>query len=219
MNRTDGVQADLYEKVLEHARREIDEASGKIEDLRLTLQLLEARVEAAKSVYEAVAARLNLEDELEGEPEAQAYPVAPPEQAPEPPEEPEVVAAPPVQHQPVQRPPAPEPPEEPVLQAPAVEQAPVVAEQTPVPEIPAEAPVPQAATEGSGNGNGGFSMDLIRRHFEQKGEVATDQAPPSPSSDQATKPAGNSAFPELSEAERKLIEEHMRSRAESERKG
>ena len=183
MNRTDGVQADLYEKVLEHARREIDEASGKIEDLRLTLQLLEARVEAAKSVYEAVAARLNLEDELEGEPEAQAYPVAPPEQAP------------------------------------VVEQVPAVAEQTPVPEISAEAPVAQAATEGSGNGNGGFSMDLIRRHFEQKGDVATDQAPPSPSSGQAAKPAGNSAFPELSEAERKLIEEHMRSRAESERKG
>jgi|SaaInl7_200m_RNA_FD_contig_41_128335_length_1041_multi_14_in_0_out_0_2 outer membrane biosynthesis protein TonB len=219
MNRTDGVQADLYEKVLEHARREIDEASGKIEDLRLTLQLLEARVEAAKSVYEAVAARLNLEDELEGEPEAQAYPVAPPEQAPEPPEEPEVVAPPPVQHQPVQPLPAPEPPEEPVLQAPVVEQVPAVAEQTPVPEISAEAPVAQAATEGSGNGNGGFSMDLIRRHFEQKGDVATDQAPPSPSSGQAAKPAGNSAFPELSEAERKLIEEHMRSRAESERKG
>ncbi len=31
--------------------------------------------------------------------------------------------------------------------------------------------------------------------------------------------SGGSAFPELSEAERKLIEEHMRSRAEAERKG
>jgi outer membrane biosynthesis protein TonB len=220
MNRTDGVQADLYEKVLEHARREIDEASGKIEDLRLTLQLLEARVEAAKSVYEAVAARLNLEDELEGEPEVQAYPVAPPEQAPEPPEEPEVQAPPPVQQQPAQPPPAPEPP---VLQTAVVEPVPAVVEQAALPETPAEAPVPQAAAEGSGNGNGGFSMDLIRRHFEQKDDVAADQAPapvgPAASADAVAKPAGNAAFPELSEAERKLIEEHMRSRAESERKG
>jgi len=53
----------LYEQVLEHAQREIDDASGKIEELRKSLALLDARVEAAKSVYEAVAARLNLEDE------------------------------------------------------------------------------------------------------------------------------------------------------------
>ena len=208
MNRTDGVQADLYEKVLEHARREIDEASGKIEEIRLTLQLLEARVEAAKSVYEAVAARMNLEDELEGESAVQAYPVAPPpEQAPEPPEEPEI--------QPqfaAQPPPILEPPEEPVAQT-------SIEEQPPPPQVPAEVAAQQAATEGPGNGNGGFSMDLIRRHFEQKGGVPADQAPAAPPVEPAPKPSGNSAFPELSEAERKLIEEHMRSRAESERKG
>jgi hypothetical protein len=184
MNRPNSVQSDLYEKVLEHARREIDEASGKIEELRGSLQLLEARVEAAKSVYEAVAARLNLEDELEGESEAPVYAAAPPpEQAPEPPEEPEA--------QPL---PAPEPPEE-------------------------SEPAPEAASEGSGNG--GFSMDLIRRHFEQKGRAASDAPTDIASGDEAPESgsSGNSAFPELSEAERKLIEEHMRSRAEAERKG
>lgn len=188
MSRPSSVQSDLYEKVLEHARREIDEASGKIEELRRSLQLLEARVEAAKSVYEAVAARLNLEDELEGETDPQAYAAPPPpEQAPEPPEESDL-----------QPPPAPEPPEE------------------------AE-PSPEEEPEESGNGSGGFSMDLIRRHFEQKGRAEADtDAPAEPAGGgNARRPGapGNSAFPELSEAERKLIEEHMRSRAEAERKG
>ncbi len=128
MNRPVGVQADLYEQVLEHARREIDEASGKIEELRRTLQLLDARVEAAKSVYEAVAARLNLEDELEEE--SEAYPVSPPpEQAPEPPEEPAAEAAP--------------------------DLAPPT--QSEAPDPPAE-PIESAGPEKSGNGSGGFNM-------------------------------------------------------------
>ena len=57
---------------------------------------------------------------------------------------------------------------------------------------------------------------MIRRHFEQKSE-----AQPMPKEEEPEEPgsSGGSAFPELSEAERKLIEEHMRSRAEAERKG
>ena len=51
-------------------------------------------------------------------------------------------------------------------------------------------------------------MDLIRRHLEGKTSVEEDSASPEPT-------AANPAFPELSEAERKLIEEHMRSRQES----
>jgi translation initiation factor IF-2 len=210
MNRPADVQADLYEKVLDHARREIDEASGKIEEIQRTLRLLEARVEAAKSVYEAVAARLNLEDELEEESESPAFvPAPPPEQAPEPPEEseapaeraPETAPAPAPVAESVAEPAAQAQPEPPPFEAP--------------PEIP-EVPAEPAEADKSGNGSGGFSMDLIRRHFEQKAEAqaATEDEKPA-----KAEPAGGSAFPELSEAERKLIEEHMRSRAEAERKG
>ena len=97
MNQSNGRRGTLYEQVLDYARREIDEASSKIAELRRTLRLLEARVEAAKSVYESVAARLNLEDELEEGVAFQeaAYPDTPPPlQAPEPPEEPEDVGIP-----------------------------------------------------------------------------------------------------------------------------
>ena len=90
MDQADGKRGTLYEQVLEYARRETDEASSKIEELQRTLRLLEARVEAAKSVYESVAARLNLEDELEEGTELQevSYPDAPPPPpAPEPPED------------------------------------------------------------------------------------------------------------------------------------
>lgn len=54
----------VYEQVLDFARREIEEASAEMDELRQALRRLEGRVEAAKSVYEAVATRLNLEDEL-----------------------------------------------------------------------------------------------------------------------------------------------------------
>jgi DNA repair exonuclease SbcCD ATPase subunit len=63
MNGSNGRQGSLYEQTLEYARREIDEASAQISRLREHLSYLEARMEAAKSVYEAVAARLNIEDE------------------------------------------------------------------------------------------------------------------------------------------------------------
>jgi len=64
MNGSNGRGSSLYEQTLEYARREIDEASAQIVQLREHLSCLEARVEAAKSVYEAVAARLNIEDEI-----------------------------------------------------------------------------------------------------------------------------------------------------------
>lgn len=62
-----GERNDLYEQVLEHARREIDASVSQVEELRRALGLLEARVEAAKAVYEAAAARLNLQDESDGQ--------------------------------------------------------------------------------------------------------------------------------------------------------
>ncbi len=193
MATSNGRRSCVYDQVLDQARREIDEASSKIDEVRRTLHLMEARAEAAKAVYEAVAARLNLEDELQDETAFQEapYPDSPP---------------------PVQ---APEPPEE------TVSVEPVANEQ-----------------------ESGFSMDLIRRHLEQKssgtqeaelpppGELpepppveeqivqsAITEAPKSePAAEDSAEPSGG-AFPELSEAERRLIEEHMRSRAEAERKG
>lgn len=59
--------SDLYEEVLEHARREIESSASQVEELRRALGMLEARVEAAKAVYEAAAARLNLQDESDGQ--------------------------------------------------------------------------------------------------------------------------------------------------------
>ena len=96
MIQPNGRRGTLYEQVLEFARKEIDEASSKLSELRQTLRLLEARVEAAKSVYESVAARLNLEDELEDGADFQEpiYEAPTPVQAPEPPEEPEPVEPP-----------------------------------------------------------------------------------------------------------------------------
>ena len=113
------------------------------------------------------------------------------------------------------------------------------------PEPPEEIDPPEAPANGQ---DSGFSMDLIRRHLEQKSTVdsVTEMPVPAPESlpeplpveDQIvqsvesqlsgaeSEPVSDEkadgkggAFPELSEAERRLIEEHMRSRAEAERKG
>ena len=193
MATSNGRRSSVYDQVLDQARREIDEASSKIDEARRTLHLMEARAEAAKAVYEAVAARLNLEDELQDETAFQEapYPDSPP---------------------PVQ---APEPPEETVSAEPAANEQ-----------------------------ESGFSMDLIRRNLEQKssGTQAAELPPPEelpepppveeqivqsaiteapksePVAEDSAEPSGG-AFPELSEAERRLIEEHMRIRAEAERKG
>lgn len=67
MEDANGERDDLYEEVLEHARREVDTSASQVEELRRALGLLEARVEAAKAVYEAAAARLNLQDESDGQ--------------------------------------------------------------------------------------------------------------------------------------------------------
>ena len=67
MEDANGDRDDLYEEVLEHARREIDASASRVDQMRRALGLLEARVEAAKAVYEAAAARLNLQDESYGQ--------------------------------------------------------------------------------------------------------------------------------------------------------
>ncbi len=64
MNGSNGRPGSLYEQTLECARREIDEASAEVTKIKDRLMGLEARMEAAKAVYEAVAARLNIEDEI-----------------------------------------------------------------------------------------------------------------------------------------------------------
>lgn len=188
----------LYEQVLDFARREIEDASSKIEELRHSLNLLEARVEAAKSVYEAVAARLNLEDELEGEAmrDLPAYAEAPL--------------------------PAPEPPEEVVQEQDAsVTEVPESASQTAAEDaFLARQPVSRPQAEGAG-GNGtsdGFAMDLIRRHLDAR-EAASrkaEQVPPKPASVPAAKAEQPSAegYPGLSETDRALISEYLRSKRE-----
>ena len=85
----------VYERVLDFARREIEEASAEMDELRRALRRLEERVEAAESVYEAVAARLNLEDELAEEADGDGLPDLPlPEESAALPEESEPQAEP-----------------------------------------------------------------------------------------------------------------------------
>ena len=96
MTTPDGNSADMiYEQILDNARREIEDALAIIDELRQSIRQVEARVEAAQSIYNAVTARLNLEDELAEEIHLDIPPVAPPEVAPEPvpPSEPEEPAA------------------------------------------------------------------------------------------------------------------------------
>lgn len=158
--------ATLYEQVLDFARKEIEDASSQMEELRRALHLVEARVEAAKSVYESVAARLNLEDELEDEAQLGLTELShnasvsqqntPPAFAPQPsestppvakaPEEPPVFApepplAPPTPAPPVAKQPA---PEEPPVFAPEPA-APVPQQSAPVPAPPQQAPAPAPA--------------------------------------------------------------------------
>lgn len=86
MTAPDGGSADiLYEQVLDYARREIEDALAIMDELRQSIRQVEARVEAAQSIYNAVTARLNLEDELTEEIHLDALPpVESPEVAPEP---------------------------------------------------------------------------------------------------------------------------------------
>ena len=240
----------LYEQVLEFAHGEIDDASSKIAELRRSLHLLEARVEAAKSVYESVAARLNLEDEQEDS-AAYAYDVSPPPQVPEPPTaspaETAPAAAPPSVPQPAPpapavpfAPPAPEPglqseppaPAVPFVPPPAPEPQPEASApvaQPPGPGLPEERPADETPAPSSNGASEGFSVDLIKRHLEQRAQRASvsEQAPrpapppPTPAPEAASKPDPESepksesgGFPGLSEADRALIGEYLRSKRE-----
>ena len=87
MSAPDGDSSDiLYGQVLDNARREIEDALAIIDELRQSIRQVEARVEAAQSIYNAVTARLNLEDELAEEIHLDTLPsVELPEVVPEPP--------------------------------------------------------------------------------------------------------------------------------------
>ena len=84
MAQPDDGRGNLYEQVLEYAKREMDEAASKMDEIKQSLELLEARVEAAKAVYQAVASRLNLEDEADGPGIQVSFPEVP-AHVPEPP--------------------------------------------------------------------------------------------------------------------------------------
>ncbi len=200
MAQPDDGRGNIYEQVLEYAKREMDEAASKMEEIKQSLQLLEARVEAAKAVYQAVASRLNVEDEAEGSVFETSYPDAP-VQVPEPP--PEAVEAPvasdekasaSVQDAPASTNGSPLP-SSPVegeslsdldlirqhLDARAERETETVVESRAVNPIRESAPAP---SEPSSETDDSFSMQLIRQHLEQKakmGEVAPE-APKTPES-------------------------------------
>ena len=155
MAQLDDGRGNLYEQVLEYAKKEMDEAASKMAEIQQSIHLLEARVEAAKAVYQAVASRLNLEDESEGASLDQSYPDVP-VPAPEPP--PAVPA------------PAPAPAPEPEAQiaaapTPAPETQPSVAEPQPT-ESPVEQPSPEPT-----------DLDMIRQHLAAKADAEATSAP------------------------------------------
>jgi hypothetical protein len=201
MATSNGRRSSVYDQVLDQARREIDEASSKIDEVRRTLHLMEARAEAAKAVYEAVAARLNLEDELQDEAAFQEAPYPdspPPVQAPEPPEE--TVSAEPAANE-----------QESGFSMDLIRRH---LEQKSSGTQEAELPPPGELPEPPPG-----ELPEPPPVEEQIVQSAITEAPKSePAAEDSAEPSGG-AFPELSEAERRLIEEHMRSRAEAERKG
>ena len=239
MKPADHTSGHLYEQVLELAKREIDEAAGQLEELKRSIQLVEARVEAAKSIYESVAARMNLEDEGESG-YASAYQELPRE-VPEPPE-PVEQSAPNALMNTVTNTVSPEPPsEEPV---PAASSVAVPAEppsddlglirqhlaqkldgngsthetnNTPAAPAPLSPP-----SDASGDDKDAFSMELIRRHLAEKDQTEVPASAPAPPI--ASQPSSVEAKPEpvaptpepsqggLSEADRELIGAYLRSK-------
>ena len=255
MNGSNGRPSSLYEQTLECARREIDEASAEVAQIRDRLMGLEARMEAAKAVYEAVAARLNIEDEInEASPEEVEEQILEPSTPPLSQEEISRIlqaqkSAPTSPQAPATQPQAPAPAaQEPAglpssesdlirqhLQAragaPATQpQAPAPAAQEPAslpssesdlirqhlqaragaPATQPQAPAP-AAQESSGMPPS--ESDLIRQHLQaQSGaESASPKASVAEPKPSTPAPAGG-----LNEEDRKLIEEHLRRRIESE---
>ena len=181
MNGSNGRHSSLYEQTLDYARREIDDASAQITKLRERLSYLEARMEAAKAVYEAVAARLNVEDEI-GEPEeAETRHQAEPSSV--------------VSREEISR----------LLHA-----------QEPPPREIAPPP-PAAAPSREPVGLSTAEMDLIRRHLEAQRPAAPSLPPPEPAPAVAAAPARRGASGGLSDEDRRLIEEHLRRRIETER--
>lgn len=161
MAQPDDGRGNLYEQVLEYAKREMDEAASKMGEIKQSLELLEARVEAAKAVYQAVASRLNLEDEADGSAFETSYPDTP-VQAPEPPpatvEEVDVStaeASTPVQQE-------------------TVSDDPVSSNGSTEPPAPADAP-------------NVVDLNLIRQHLSERAEREAD--PPAPNPVSAPEPA------------------------------
>ena len=188
MAQPDDDRGNLYEQVLEYAKREMDEAAAKMGDMEQSLQLLEARVEAAKAVYQAVASRLNLEDEADNSGFEASFPGIP-LQAPEPPtldlENPSEIPKPKTALDPVTESPANKPfvqeeanassaqPDkskseklsdlDPFREHLAVKTA--TTEDQESPEPAAASPVAESAASENENS---FSVQLIREHLEKK---------------------------------------------------
>jgi hypothetical protein len=211
----------LYEQVLDFARREIEDASSQMDGLRQLLRPVEARVEAAKSVYEAVATRLNLEDELEeeaqvsnmpsmvpppvepprAEPKVSSPPSVPEPSAPAPPAPTPLISTP-VPSEPVSRPTPPSQPESvPPLAphaaphaAPQASPEPISAASDPAPPAVPPPASPPSAEPGNNGASDGFSMDLIRKHLEERDKTAQNAAQAPPRRPEAPKSAPSAAF-------------------------
>ncbi len=189
MNGSNGRPSSLYEQTLECARREIDEASAEIAQMRDRLMGLEARMEAAKAVYEAVAARLNIEDEINEAPPEEVE-----EQIPEP-------STPPLSQEEISR----------LLHAQKSVQPPIREAPT-APQAPAPQPNPVAQEP---IGLPSSESDLIRQHLQARSGAET--APQAPATQpQAPAPQPNPVAQEptgLRSSESDLIRQHLQARA------
>jgi hypothetical protein len=163
MAQPDDGRGNLYEQVLEYAKREMDEAASKMEDIKQSLELLEARVEAAKAVYQAVASRLNLENEADGSGFGTSFPGVP-LQVPEPPRT-DVI-----------QPPAPAAPQPPASAVPPAPEP--LTEQLASP--PAEVNTSNGSSEHAAPSepeNNLSDRDLIREHLAGKAQSPADEVP------------------------------------------
>ena len=199
MNGSNGRPSSLYEQTLECARREIDEASAEIAQMRDRLMGLEARMEAAKAVYEAVAARLNIEDEINEAPPEEVE-----EQIPEP-------STPPLSQEEISRLlHAQKSAQTPNREAPTAPQAP-----PPQPNPVAQEPIGLPSSES----------DLIRQHLQARSGAVTapqalapqPQAPTPQPQALATQPNPVAQEPiGLPSSESDLIRQHLQARSGAE---